>query len=103
MTNVSFVCILLCQLCILEQAWATPLTHRGDIDETANETEAGDAEQQQPLSYIRQMITEDVNYRAEQRNSASNAKNEQHDEEQDGEQLWYESEARQCVRIGDEG
>jgi len=88
---------------ILEQTWATFLTHRGDIDEAGNETETGDAEQQQPLSYIRQMITEDAKCRAEQRNGASNAKNEQHDEEQDGEQLWYKSEARQCVRIGDEG
>lgn len=74
MTNVSTVCIL-------EQAWATSLTYRGDIDEADNETETGDAEQQYPVSHIRQMITEDAKCRAEQRNGTSNAKNKQHDEE----------------------
>lgn len=48
------------------------------------------------------MIVEDAKYRTAQRDGASSAKNEQHDEEQDGKQLRHESEARQSVRIGDE-
>lgn len=30
-------------MCILEQAWVTYLTHRGNIDEADDETKAGDA------------------------------------------------------------
>ncbi|TGZ52700.1 hypothetical protein DBV15_02507 [Temnothorax longispinosus] len=95
--------MFLSTVCILEQAWVTCLTHRGNIDETDDETAAGDAEHQQPLLHIGQMIADDVKYRAAQRDRASNTKNEHHYEEQNGEQLRYESEARQRIRIRDEG
>ena len=63
----------------------TWLTNRSDIDEADDKTETGDAEYQQPLPHIRQMIAENAEYRATQRRRASSAKNEQHDEEQNGE------------------